>query len=91
MKKQPTILTYSGVVTEWTVLPESREAGAELYDVTTANFQDHLQWLKDNNYVVTTQCNFVSKKDVVLTFDDGEMNNYDHAFPVLRKYEWRQH
>ena len=88
MKKQPTILTYSGVVTEWTVLPESREAGAELYDVTTANFQDHLQWLKDNNYVVTTQCNFVSKKDVVLTFDDGEMNNYDHAFPVLRKYEF---
>ena len=28
----------------------------------------------------------VSNNNVVLTFDGGEMNNYDHAFPVLKKY-----
>ena len=86
MNKQPVILMYHGVITEWTALPEGREAGAELYAVTTTGFQDHLQWLKDNDYVVTTQYAPASNKNIVLTFDDGEMNNYDHALPLLRKY-----
>jgi len=84
---------YHGIVSEWTALPEEREAGADLYDVTTVNFQSQMQCLKDNGYVIETfadnaQAPQATAKNVILTFDDGEMNNYDHALPVLKKYNF---
>lgn len=89
--QHPVVLMYHGIVSEWTALPQERETGAELYDVTSVAFQEQMQWLRDHRYAVTTSVGngggpSASGKNVVLTFDDGEMNNYDQAFPVLRKH-----
>lgn len=81
---------YHGIVTEWTSLPEERESGADLYDVTNGNFQEQMNWLKDHGYYVDV-LNRKPPPDtrwVILTFDDGEMNNYEQALPILKKFNF---
>jgi len=92
MKNNPDqlcVLMYHGIVTEWTPLPKEREAGADLYDVPLNNFQKHMQLLNENGYttgILNEELIEQNTKKVVLTFDDGEMNNFEHAFPVLKKH-----
>jgi len=91
---QPHILMYHGVVSEWSESPCERGAGAELYDVPVSNFKSQMQWLKENGYAVTTFTEHglgsgaPMSKQVILTFDDGEMNNYEKALPILQKYDF---
>ncbi len=71
--------------------PEDRETGAELYDLPAAVFEQHMAFLKDNGYEVVTaaQASVVpNDKQVVLTFDDGELNNFQIALPILKKYNF---
>ena len=85
------VLMYHGIVTEWSVLPKEREAGADLYDVLLSNFQAQMQCLSADGYKVETingHPELLGPKSVVLTFDDGEMNNYEQAFPVLKKHRF---
>jgi len=63
---------YHGVTSKNLKSPPHREAGAELYDVPVENFRTQINWLKN------------SKTQVILTFDDGEMNNYETALPILQ-------
>jgi peptidoglycan/xylan/chitin deacetylase (PgdA/CDA1 family) len=88
---QSLVLMYHGIVTEWTSLPEEREAGADLYDVPSGNFHDQLNWLKEQGYSVDILNQDRSNADtrrVILTFDDGEMNNYEQALPILQKFSF---
>jgi peptidoglycan/xylan/chitin deacetylase (PgdA/CDA1 family) len=71
----------SGVIREDTVSP--------------ANFERHLQFLKTRGYRVISVRELVegikakkhfARNTVVITFDDGNKNNYTLAFPLLRKY-----
>jgi len=88
---QPFILMYHGIITEWTALPDERETGADLYDVLLKNFQAQMSSLNQNGFQVCSlddQLNNPDFKKITLTFDDGEMNNFDQAFPVLKKFNF---
>jgi len=89
ISKQPCVLMYHGIITEWTMLPEERETGADLYDVELTNFQQQMEYLSTNKYSVNILGDESSTTDArrtILTFDDGEMNNYENVFPVLKKH-----
>jgi peptidoglycan/xylan/chitin deacetylase (PgdA/CDA1 family) len=88
-RNQLCVLMYHGIITEWTTLPEERETGAELYDVTLGRFQQQMEWLNAHHYdvgILDEEFLMSERKRVILTFDDGEMNNFEHAFPVLKKH-----
>ena len=66
-------LMYHGITSQNIQSPPQRETGAELYDVSEENFLAQMHWLK------------ISGKEAILSFDDGEMNNYSCAFPILKE------
>jgi len=66
-------LMYHGITSKDLKSPPDREAGAELYDVSVENFLVQMRWLKS------------SHQKVILTFDDGEMNNYKLVFPIIKE------
>ena len=41
--------------------------------------------LEDMNCYMNNNCK-ISKNSVLITFDDGYLNNYEYAFPILKKY-----
>jgi peptidoglycan/xylan/chitin deacetylase (PgdA/CDA1 family) len=64
--------------------------------VTLENFKKQMQYLEDKGYSVISLEELVdmilvgekfSRKEVVLTFDDGFEDNYIKAFPVLSKHD----
>ena len=74
------------------IIPPNRGTGAEIYYVSTDNFSAQMKWLKDNGYSPALYDNtkvLLSPKPVIITFDDGEMNNYTEAMTVLNKFGWK--
>jgi len=67
-------LMYHGITSKDSISPPDRETGAGLYDVSVENFRAQMQYLQ--NY----------GKKTILTFDDGEMNNYELAFPIIKEF-----
>lgn len=67
----------------------------DLWDLTVSpqNFEEHLQVLKDYDVVpssalesILTKKNRLPKKTVAITFDDGYIDNYVNAKPLLETY-----
>lgn len=67
------------------------------YYVSPEIFEKQLKWLKENNFKVISMDelyqgisgkNSLPKKPVVITFDDGYVDNYKNAFPLLKKYAY---
>ena len=89
----PLVLMYHGVLSGVSpVIPPNRGTGAELYYVSVDNFKTQMKWLKDNGYTATLAGDLkssIQEKAVVITFDDGEMNNYLDAMPVLIEFGWK--
>ena len=63
--------------------------------VSPKSFDKQMAYLKNNGYQVISLDDFVegnrvgkkfAHKTVVITFDDGYVDNYTNAFPVLKKY-----
>jgi peptidoglycan/xylan/chitin deacetylase (PgdA/CDA1 family) len=63
--------------------------------VTAADFRRQLAWLKENGYESITFADWrdaekgvkpLPAKPVLITFDDGYMNNYELAYPILREF-----
>ncbi|MCY8534113.1 polysaccharide deacetylase family protein [Bacillus vallismortis] len=63
--------------------------------VPKGEFEAHMKWLHDNGYqtvtpkeayLMLTQDKKPSEKCVLITFDDGYTDNYEDAYPVLKKY-----
>lgn len=66
-------------------------------NVSECVFEKQMKFLHDNNYHVISLPELarllktrarVPFKTVVLTFDDGYENNYTHAYPILKKYNF---
>lgn len=84
MRNQPIVLMYHGIKENGPALPDGREEGAELYDVSLRNFKAQMRFLKSRQFAVTLLKDILGKNSVILTFDDGELNNHTHALPVLQ-------
>lgn len=64
--------------------------------VTPETFEKQIRFLKVNDYNVISLEEFAKflkekkglpKNTVVLTFDDGHLDNYENAYPILKKYK----
>ena len=62
-----------------------------VYSLPSFRFKEHLDWLIDQGYCVKRvtdikKINDVNiDKDIILTFDDGDLSNYTVAFPLLEE------
>jgi len=61
-------------------------------------FKKEMEYLERNKYTTITlddltfalkQKKMLSKKSIILTFDDGYLDFYTNAFPILRKYRFK--
>jgi len=65
--------------------------------VTPDNFETQMQYLKDNGYTPVDLDTLFQKfegleepaKPIVLTFDDGYMDFYYNAYPILKKFNFK--
>lgn len=83
------VIMYHRVIRD----PET-ESGKHGTYITESQFTEHLQILKDNNFITITLADLAKiplhkrfeKKYIILTFDDGYQDNYTYAFPILKKF-----
>src|SRR3989338_1829059 len=88
----PLALMYHGIIGKTTIVPPLREEGADLYDISVENFSRQIEWLHNNHYM-SVACGQADSpettKKIILTFDDGEENNYIEALPILIQHRFR--
>ena len=86
------IVTYHRVLDRFD--PETYPFDEELIDATTKEFRTQLRYLSENYDVISfnelIECvndnRKLPNKTVLITFDDGFRDNYDHAFPIILEY-----
>ena len=83
----PVVFMYHGVIAENAHIPEGREPGADLYDIQVKAFEEQLKCLSQKGYRATVIEETIEhpEKNITLTFDDGELNNFTCAFPILKQ------
>jgi len=65
------------------------------YSVSVENFEKQMQYLKENCSVISLLhfekllqgSGNIPSNTIVITFDDGFMNFYQYAYPILKKYQ----
>jgi len=68
------------------------------YAITPREFEEDLQYLKENGYHTVTMSQLIDfvngdsvlpDNPIVLTFDDGYFSDYKYAFPLLKEYKMK--
>jgi peptidoglycan/xylan/chitin deacetylase (PgdA/CDA1 family) len=71
------------------------ELKTDMLTVTKTQFEEHLKYLQVNDYQTITAQNLIDfyekntpipAKPILLTFDDGYLNNLNLAYPILQKF-----
>lgn len=84
------------IVMYHSLMKSSPEMGR--YVITPSEFESDLKYLREHGYdaiSMTDLINYVEAdsdlppKPVIITFDDGNMNNYYYATPILERYEMK--
>ena len=66
--------------------------------MTPKNFDAQMKYLHDHDYHSISQAEFnaymsgegdLPDRPVMITFDDGYVDNYEHAYPIMKKYGYR--
>lgn len=85
------VFMYHAIVSPDAPAADGREDGAWLYDLPVKKFQAHMVWLRQQSYLAVKVGDQLpaGQKGVILTFDDGEMNNYAVAVPILKLHGFR--
>ncbi len=84
-KKINVIIMYHGID-----LNENKKFNSRFIGVK--NFKKQILFFKKHTNIISLQ-DFLNKKfnpnksNIAITFDDGFLNNYKYAFPILEKYE----
>lgn len=73
MRKDKIILMYHSIGSQW-----QGEVGSGLYCVSVNNFREQMQ------EVHSQQCP-AGHRQVIITFDDGDITNYKNAYPILKE------
>ena len=68
-------------------------ANVEKYAITMSEFERHIRYLSENGFRSISLADFLikhqpddNKKNIIITFDDGNYSDYSRAFPIVRKY-----
>ncbi len=66
-----------------------KTVGSNIYTVSLRNFTQHIRMIKKYFHVIPLKDIVLrentKKATVIITFDDGHRNNYEYAFPVLKR------
>lgn len=81
------------------VIKDESEKGVHGTYVTVEQFEEQMKYLKKKGYETVTFKDMLNngykkrfdkdKKWIMLTFDDGYKDNYENAFPILKKYNFK--
>lgn len=81
------------------VIKDESEKGIHGTYVTVEQFEEQMKYLKKKGYETVTFKDMLNnrykqrfdkdKKWIMLTFDDGYKDNYENAFPILKKYQFK--
>ena len=84
------------IVMYHSVINDPNRAGK--YIVTPAQLEQDLRYLKERGYTTVTVSEVIAfvngtgalpEKPVMITFDDGNYNNYVYLYPLLEKYDMK--
>ena len=86
------ILTYHRVIEKWDRTLDYSQPGMV---VTASTFDRHVAFLKEHFAIVTLDALLgdgytagqTTRPQCIVTFDDGWRDNYDLAFPILRRHD----
>lgn len=65
------------------------------YVIDVSRFEEDIKWLKENGFEFVNTDDLMRflnnkqalpQKSVMISFDDGYLNNYTYAFPLIKKY-----